>query len=48
MKWKLVSVSKETDHPFLNFYIRHYEVEKKDGKHLYDYYVSSRRKKMNY
>ena len=44
MKWKLVSVSKETDHPFLNFYVRHYEVEKKDGKHLYDYYVSSRRK----
>lgn len=29
MKWKLVSVSKETDHPFLNFYVRHYEVEKK-------------------
>ena len=44
MKWKLVSVSKETNHPFLNFYIRHYEVEKKDGKRPYDYYVSSRHK----
>ncbi len=41
-KWKLLSATKETNHPFLNFYVLHYEVDK-DGKVLpYDYYLSSR------
>ena len=47
MKWKLTSVAQETDHPFLNFFVLHYDVEKEDGFHSYDYYVSSRHSKEN-
>ena len=43
MKWTLINVKKETNHPFLNFYTLTYDVEK-EGKHsLYEYYMASRR-----
>ena len=43
MKWTLDSVSKETNHPFLNFYTLHYTVDQADGQKNYQYYVASRK-----
>ena len=45
MKWNLKSVTKETNHPFLNFYTLHYEVEKDSKKKPYDYFMASRHEK---
>lgn len=45
MKWNLKSVTKETNHPFLNFYTLHYEVEKGGEKKPYDYFMASRHEK---
>ena len=28
MKWKLIEVQQETDHPYLNYFTLHYQVEK--------------------
>jgi len=42
MNWKLKSVKKETDHPFLNFYTVTYEVDKDGNKYDYSYFMSSR------
>lgn len=35
MDWKLNNVEKETNHPYLNFYILHYQVSGKDKEHIY-------------
>jgi ADP-ribose pyrophosphatase len=45
MKWTLVDVKQETDHPFLNYFTLTYDVEKEDGHHKYSYYMASRRSK---
>ncbi|MBP5091929.1 MAG: NUDIX domain-containing protein [Bacilli bacterium] len=42
MKWKLLDIKQETNHPFLNFYTLTYEVEKEDGSHTYEYFMASR------
>jgi len=43
MKWNLKNISKETNHPFLNYYTLTYEVEKADGHHVYSYFMASRK-----
>lgn len=45
MKWDLTSVEKETEHPFLNFYTLHYDVEKGDMKKEHRYFLASRKEK---
>jgi ADP-ribose pyrophosphatase len=45
MKWKLIDVKQETDHPFLNFFTITYDVEKDDGHHKYSYFMASRKNK---
>lgn len=45
MKWNLKSVTKETNHPFLNFYTLHYEVETDSESKSYDYFMASRHEK---
>ncbi|MCR5491454.1 MAG: NUDIX hydrolase [Bacilli bacterium] len=45
MRWNLVSVEKETDHRFLNFYVLHYEVGDVDKPRDYCYFLASRREK---
>lgn len=45
MKWKLVDIVQETDHPFLNFFTLHYEVEKDGEARPYKYYLCSRHSK---
>ncbi len=45
MKWRLVEVTQETSHPFLNYFTLHYEVLKNDEKKNYSYYLASRHKK---
>lgn len=42
MKWKLLDVTKETDHPFLNFYTLHYELDKGGRKKDIRYFMASR------
>ena len=43
MKWRFLSATQDTDHPFLNLFTLHYEVEKDDGtKSPYSYFVASR------
>ena len=45
MRWKYLGASKETDHPFLNFYTLQYEVEEDDGvRKIYPYFLASRNK----
>ena len=41
MKWKLVNIVQETNHPYLNFYTLHYEVAGKP----YTYFMASRHNK---
>lgn len=41
MNWKLINVTQETNHPYLNFFTLHYEV---NGK-KYDYFMASRHNK---
>ena len=41
MKWKLVNIVQETNHPYLNFYTLHYEVASKP----YTYFMASRHNK---
>lgn len=43
MKWKLKEVEKETDHPFLNYYTLHYEIEENGESKDYSYFISSRK-----
>lgn len=43
MDWKLNNVEKETDHPYLNFYILHYQVSGKNKEHVY--FTASRKDK---
>ena len=45
MEWKLVSIDQETNHPFLNFFTLHYEVENNGVSKPYSYYLVSRRSK---
>jgi ADP-ribose pyrophosphatase len=45
MKWTLVDVRQETDHPYLNYFTLVYDVEKEDGHHTYEYRMASRHKK---
>lgn len=45
MKWTLKEVIQETEHKFLNYYTLVYDVEKEDGRHRYEYYMTSRRSK---
>ena len=47
MEWKLINVTQETNHPFLNYFTLTYEVEKADGKYTYSYFIASRRSKEN-
>lgn len=48
MKWKLINVNQETNHPFLNYYTLTYQVEEKNGNiKNYSYYIASRRNKEN-
>ena len=42
MDWKLVDVTKDTNHRFLNEYTLHYEVSMGDKTRPYDYFVASR------
>lgn len=43
MKWTLVDIIKETDHPFLNFYTLKYEVKEDNGDiKQYQYFLASR------
>ncbi len=35
LKWELKKVEKETNHPFLNFYLLHYQVSGKEKEHIY-------------
>lgn len=43
MQWRLLEVTQDTHHPFLNLFTLHYEVTKKDGTTSpYSYYVASR------
>lgn len=43
MKWNLASVDKETEHPFLNFYTLHYDVEKDGNAKEHRYFLASRK-----
>lgn len=45
MKWKCKSVTQETNHPFLNFFIAHYEIENENGTRDYPYFFVSRHDK---
>jgi len=46
MKWSLIGVEQETNHPYLNFFTLHYEVAFEDGKiRNMDYYMASRHDK---
>lgn len=43
MEWKLVDVTQETYHKFLNYFTLHYSVKKDDGTTKpYEYYMASR------
>lgn len=43
MEWKFKGVTQETQHPFLNFYVAHYDVVKEDGNLCqHTYYLASR------
>ena len=45
MKWKLIEVQQETDHPYLNYFTLHYQVEK-DGENKEAFYrICSRHSK---
>lgn len=35
LKWELLKVEKETNHPYLNFYILHYKVSGREKEHIY-------------
>ena len=43
MDWKLIRIEKETNHPFLNHFVFHYQVDKGGEVSEYPYYVASRR-----
>ena len=43
MNWKLSSVEKETNHPFLNFYTLHYDVLKEGVLKEHRYFMASRK-----
>lgn len=45
MKWTLIDIKQETNHPFLNYFTVTYDIEKEDGHHTYSYYLCSRRDK---
>lgn len=46
MKWTLVNIEQETDHPYLNFFTLHYRVKMDDGKiEEMNYYMASRHEK---
>ena len=42
MRWSFVGADKETDHPFLNYYVFHYDVMTPQGRRDYKYFVASR------
>jgi len=45
MKWELIDIKQETNHPFLNYYTLTYKVtENNDEIKTYNYYLASRRK----
>ena len=45
MDWKLIDVTQETNHKFLNFFVLHYEVSDDNGTHPYSYFMASRHSK---
>lgn len=47
MNWRLSSLEKETDHPFLNFYVLHYDVLKEGSHKEHRYFLASRKNENN-
>ena len=45
MKWRLIDITQETNHPFLNFFTLHYEVSDERGTRPYSYFIASRHEK---
>ena len=45
MKWRLVDIVQETNHPFLNYFTMHYEVENEGKTRPYSYFLASRHTK---
>ena len=45
MKWKLIEVQQETDHPYLNYFTLHYQVEKDGESKEVFYRICSRHSK---
>ena len=43
MNWRLSSLEKETNHPFLNFYVLHYDVLKEGVLKEHRYFLASRK-----
>ena len=47
IRWNLLHTVKETDHPFLNYYVLHYDVMTPYGRRDYKYFVASRNDEEN-
>ncbi len=43
MKWDLKSIDKETNHPYLNYFVLHYDVSKDGEKKEHTYFTASRK-----